>query len=139
MFNKKKKSRLYLFSLSLVASGLISTCTFASNSKKSAPVYVEIQGQPVDPSSVPAELRGQIQSPAAYEGDSIPSPRQRDEILKLAGLEDSVQDLDHLSRDLLFYRAQHLSLSELKNRYPKLSSVGLSRLHDLAQKNGARK
>lgn len=141
MLNKKKKSgRLFLSITLALGSSAYHLSTFASDSSgHDSPVYVEIQGQPVDPSSIPPELRDQIQSPADYEGDSIPSPRERDEFLRQAGLEDYVKDMDHLSRDLLIYRAGHLPINEFKNRYPKLSSIGLSRLHDLVQKKGARK
>lgn len=130
-----------LFALTVAAS--LSTSIFAALPEGSSTVFIEIKGQPVDPSSLPPELRNQVQSPSEYEGDSIPSPRLRDELFQRAGLEEDVKELDHLSRDLLIYRASRLPLSELKKRYPNLSASGLSQLQaqlqTLKQKKGTRK
>lgn len=136
---QNKTRWIYLSLVGFTLTSGIPNSLFAAIPESSSTVFIEIQGQAVDPKSLPPELRNQVQSPSAYEGDSIPPPRVRDELFQHAGLEDDVKDLDHLSRDLLIYRASRLPLSELKKRYPNLNTSGLSQLKTLIQKKGTRK
>lgn len=102
---------------------------FSADSKSDPPVYIELKGQAVDPRSIPSEIRDHVESPQPYEGDLIPSPQKRDELLFQAGLQEAVSEMDHLSRDLLIYHAGHHSLSRLITRYPQLDPLALTRLH----------
>ena len=66
-----------------------------------------------------------------------PSARERDGYFQEAQLLVQVVDWDELEKDLLFLRARHQALPELKKKYPSFSERSLETLQRLTKKRRA--
>ena len=70
---------------------------------------------------------------ASQQETSLPPIDVRDQILKQADLNSEISEMDDLSRDLLFEKAQHWPLASLIKAYPYISQEKLIKLKQLAQ------
>ena len=75
----------------------------------------------------PGVFHGKFEELKSYPS-TLPERESRENDLLAAGLLDDLQGWDELDRDLLWLKAQRLSIRELETQYPKILSAKLTQL-----------
>ena len=102
----------------------------------SQPVFAEdqlvIEVQPLKPQIDVSEFASPHYRvhPFAESGTKVADQKIRNRAIMAAGLQEEVKSFDALDRDVLFMRAQNLSLERLRGDYPHLNSDSLKKLQE---------